>query len=261
MLSNKKNIKRAIILSTSVCSINLVYALGSTNVGTRNDSASCDSTCMAEVQVNSQESKIQQRMIACISGFTGTKLQTRVKLSNGSWGPWTDKDIDNCKCEPTSKTQTKVCDSPFKGTYIEKSSWTCTTPKSGVWSDWFLDTNNCYTPCAPLPAQVQTIDCPSGYGGTQEQRRVSSCSNGETKPPVWGNWETVSSNCQANPTPYIPPSPDCFKTETQTTQYSYWVYTANGSIMRTCTKTEEICYRNHGTSVNAYQSLLSESCN
>lgn len=205
--------KRIIVLTTAVCSLNLVYALSGnsmdngmggslSNVGSRNDSASCDSTCMAQAQQQSHESNLQQRIIPCVSGFTGTRLQTRIKLANGTWGPWTDKNIDNCNCVPTSKTQTSLCEAPLKGTFIEKSNWTCTTPKSGVWSDWFLETNGCYTPCAPLPPETRTVACPAGYKGTQQvQQRTSSCSADEKQAPVWSSWTNVSSDCVKEPTP------------------------------------------------------------
>lgn len=172
---------------------------GNTNIGTRNDSASCDSTCMAQSQQSSQESNLQQRIIPCVSGFSGTRLQTRVKLANGTWGPWTDKNIDNCNCSPTSKTETVVCQTPLKGTYIQRSNWTCTTPKSGIWGDWFTETNNCYTPCAAPAPETRTVSCPTNYSGTETQTRTASCPADDRQAPVWSNWTTVSSNCTYNP--------------------------------------------------------------
>lgn len=253
---------KKISLLSLICLSSFSYAqTNSSNAGSRNDSASCDSTCMAQAQQNSQESNLQQRIIPCISGFTGTRLQTRVKLANGTWGPWTDKDIDNCNCSPTFQDRAGVCPAGQKGSVVERSNWTCTGPKSGVWSEWSTYTNNCYTPCVALPPERQTAACPSGYSGTQEQERTSSCSNGESKPPVWSAWQTVSSNCQQDYTPSTP-SDSCISTEIQTYDYSYWLYTSNGAVMKTCTKTEEICYRYHGNGVTyGYHSLISDICN
>ncbi len=106
---------------------------------------------------------------------------------------------DNCTCAPTSKTQSVVCEEPLKGTKTEKSNWTCTTPKSGVWSNWMTESNNCYTPCQALPSETQTVSCSAGYSGTMTQTRTSSCSGDDSKPPTWSSWNTVSSNCVAKP--------------------------------------------------------------
>ena len=102
---------------------------------------------------------------------------------------------DNCTCAPTSKTQSVVCEEPLKGTKTEKSNWTCTTPKSGVWSNWTTESSNCYTPCKPLAAETQTLSCDPGYSGSITQTRTSSCSGDDSKPPTWSSWNTVSSNC------------------------------------------------------------------
>lgn len=175
------------------------YAQNSTNIGNRNDSASCDSTCMAQAQQKAHESNLQQRIVPCISGFSGTRLQTRVKLADGSWSPWTDKDIDSCVCTPTFQDRTGVCPAGQKGSVVERSNWTCTGPKSGVWSEWSTHTNNCYTPCVAAAPETRTIACPSNYTGTQTQTRTSSCSSDDKLPPSWSSWTTVSSNCTYNP--------------------------------------------------------------
>ena len=154
---------------------------------------------MTNAVQSAQTSKLQQRVIACVSGFTGTRLQTRVKKQDGSWSDWTDKNIDNCTCAPTSKTQTAMCEEPLKGTKTEKSNWTCSGPKTGSWGNWTTESNNCYTPCQPLPDQTQTVSCSSGYSGTMTQTRSSSCSSDDSKPPTWSSWTTTSSNCVAAP--------------------------------------------------------------
>ena len=134
---------------------------------TGNGTASCDSTCMTNAVQSSEMSGLQQRVIACVSGFTGTRLQTRVKNQDGTWSEWTDKNIDSCTCAPTSKTQSVVCEEPLKGTKTEKSNWTCTTPKSGIWSNWMTESNNCYTPCQALPSETQTVSCSAGYNSNK----------------------------------------------------------------------------------------------
>lgn len=175
-----------------------------TNIGTRNDNASCDSTCMAQANQISHESNIQQRIVPCLSGFTGTRFQTRVKLADGSWGTWTDKDIDNCVCTPTYQDRTGVCPTGQKGSLIERSNWTCTGPKSGSWGSWATQTNNCYTPCATLPDETRQVSCATNYTGSITQKRTSSCSSDDRQAPTWSNWTTVSTNCT-----YNPPKPAC----------------------------------------------------
>ena len=198
--------KLTIITMRILCltNINFVYAANDKSTA-GNGTASCDSTCMTNAVQASQTSNLQQRVIACVSGFTGTRLQTRVKNQDGSWSDWTDKNIDNCTCAPTSKTQTSVCEEPLKGTKTDRSTWTCTGPKSGVWSNWTPESNNCYTPCQPLPDQTQTVSCSSGYKGTMTQTRSSSCVS-ESGSPTWSSWTTTSNNCiQDEPAPVYEP--------------------------------------------------------
>lgn len=237
-----------------LCSVSYSQT-NSSNAGSRNDSASCDSTCMAQVQQQSYESNLQQRIIPCVSGFTGTRLQTRVKLADGSWSPWADKNIDNCNCSPTFQDRTGVCPAGQKGILTERSNWTCTGPKSGVWSEWSTHTNNCYTPCVAQAPQTRTVACGS-YGslwrGNKTQTRTSSCSSDDKLPPSWSDWTTISSNCyiaypDPDPTPTDPSGggnnggntgggcpPGC---RTESYSYSYPL----GGVMRTCTKTQQVC--------------------
>ena len=129
---------------TSLCYLNIGYSEESNK---RNLKADCDSTCMINAGQASTNSNFQQRVVACIPGFSGTKLQTRVRSADNQWSEWKDKDVDNCTCSPTSKTQMSICEEPLKGNIIEKSNWTCTNAKSGVWSEWTADKSGCYTPC------------------------------------------------------------------------------------------------------------------
>ena len=191
--------KLTIITMSILCLLNnnIVFAQNDKSTA-GNGTASCDSTCMTNAVQSAQTSNLQQRVIACVSGFSGTRLQTRVKNQDGSWSEWTDKNVDNCTCAPTSKTQTTVCEEPLKGTKTEKSNWTCSGPKTGSWGNWTTESNNCYTPCQPLPDQTQTVSCSSGYTGTMTQTRSSSCVS-ESGSPTWSSWTTTSSNCVAAP--------------------------------------------------------------
>ena len=226
--------KKILIGISIVLLINNVLAENKVN----NNTASCDSTCMVNAGSVSEMSGLQQRVIACVSGFSGTKLQTRTKSAVGGWSEWIDKNIDNCNCVPTTKYQASTCDEPLKGTKEEKSDWTCTSPKSGVWSDWKASSNGCYTPCQALPDEKQTVSCGSGYTGTMTQTRTSSCSGDDSKPPIWSEWNTISSNCVKVPV--------CVRTEEVIDKtyrhnqdcdgasgevfFGYWVY-ADGTLM------------------------------
>jgi hypothetical protein len=63
---------------------------------------------------------------------------------------------------------------------------------TGVESD--LSDVVCHTDntCIPLPAENQTLLCPSGQTGSITQTRISTCPG-----PVWGLWTTTNNSCKS----------------------------------------------------------------
>lgn len=156
----------------------------------------------------STDSNLQQQLVSCDAGFTGKKLQQRIKDQDGNWSNWIE--IKNtCTCAPTSKTQVVSCTAPLKGTKTEKSNWVCSDSKTGSWSAWSTTSSSCYTPCTPLPTETRYAACPADYVGSRTEQRTSSCSADDTKPPTWSGWGTTSFNCTYSPPPPPVYGPSC----------------------------------------------------
>ncbi len=175
----------------------------------KNATGSCDSTCDAMGVSNAPAvnaaAAFMTQVVACGSGYTGSKTQTRNQNPDGSFTPWVDADTSLCVCTPTYTDTTQSCAAPLGGTYVQRTPWVC---NANVGSNGAPSTisNSCFTPCAlPSPSsQSQTLSCPSGYTGTYSQQRNASCPGGvgSNSTAAWSAWTTTSNSCvPAGPPP------------------------------------------------------------
>lgn len=169
-----------------------------------NETASCDSTCYVpagEVKLNSS---YKQRIIACPFGFKGMKSEYSVKSHEGQWSDWFEQDVSQCICEATYENSVGTCPLGQKGEIQLRRDWVCSPANTGSWTSFYVTNNTCYTPCTPLPSQMQTSSCAAGYTGVIVQMRSSFCSSDDKKPPTWTAWTTTSNSCIPTLSPATP---------------------------------------------------------
>ncbi len=169
-----------------------------------NATGSCDSTCDAmggAAPASSMVASFNTQVVACGSGYSGSKTQTRTQNPDGSFTPWVDADRSLCVCTPTYSDSTQMCASPLAGTYVQRTPWVCSGNVGSTGTPSTVS-NSCFTPCAPASPSSQSTSgaCPSGYSGTVYYQRDSSCpsGNGTNSSAAWGGWYTTSSSCVLN---------------------------------------------------------------
>lgn len=129
---------------------------------------------------------------AAVKQFQCKHLQlcsgTAVSNGYGAVGPMTRASIASvCKAAVTSGlnyAQSSYSSGLYaQASYYAQGSYVTTTPS-----------------CTPLPAQSQTLSCPSGQTGSIAQTRTSSCAADATA-PAWSTWQTTSNTCVTLPAP------------------------------------------------------------
>ncbi len=168
----------------------------------QNATGSCDSTCDAMGVGNAPAvaavAAFMTQVVACGSGYSGSKTQSRTQNPDGSFTPWVDADTSLCVCSPTYSDSTQMCASPLAGTFVRRTPWVCNA-NVGSWGTPTTASSGCFTPCAlPSPStQYTTNACGAGYSGVYNYQRTASCPGGvgANSTAAWSGWVNTSNNC------------------------------------------------------------------